>query len=124
MNPVPTQQIPKPIGRREDLWLEEKYWGHRLLDQQSPWLVFLEFLCVAESAHRNSHLFDFEKSQYPSTYYAYARLHLRNILFNNEQNLLRVDAENADSATAWRKWLEWISDNAHGLGPDQRTSRI
>ena len=120
MIPVATQQVPKPTGRREDLWLEEKYWGHRLWDQQSPWLVYLEFLCVAESAHRNSHLFDFEKSQYPSTYYAYARLHLRNILFNNEQNLLRVDAENADSATAWRKWLEWISDNAHGLGPDQR----
>lgn len=121
MNPVPTKKSPPDLTRRrEDLWLEEQYWGHRLWDQQSPWLVFLEFLCVAESAHRHGHLFDFEKSQYPSAYYAYARLHLRNILFNNDQNLLRVDAENADSVTGWRKWLEWIRDNARGLGADER----
>lgn len=120
MNPVTTRQPADLTRRREDLWLEEHYWGHRLWDQQSPWLVFLEFLCVAESAYRNGHLFDFEKSQYPSAYSTYARLHLRNILFNNEQSLLRVDADNADSATAWRKWLEWIRDNAHGLGPHQR----
>jgi len=120
VNPVPTRQVADLTRRREDLWLEEQYWGHRLWDQQSPWLVFLEFLCVAESAYRHGYLFDFEKSQYPSAYSAFARLHLRNILFNNEQNLLRIDAENADSATAWRKWLEWIRDNAHGLGPHQR----
>lgn len=119
MNPVPTKSQPILTGRREDLWLEEQYWGHRLWDQQSPWLVYLEFLCVAESAHRHGHLFNSEKSQYPSAYSAYARIHLRNILFNNEQNLLRVDAENADSATAWRKWLEWIRDNAHGLRQNQ-----
>ncbi|MHB8655811.1 MAG: hypothetical protein ACYDA9_18260 [Terriglobia bacterium] len=120
MNPVRTQREPNQAGRREELWLEEKYWGHRLWDQQSPWLVFLEFLCVAESAHRHGHLFDFEKSQYSSAYYAYARTHLRNILFNNEQQLLRFAAENADSGAAWRKWLEWISENAHGLTPDER----
>lgn len=120
MNPLPTQRQADLTRRREDLWLEEQYWGHRLWDQQSPWLVFLEFLCVAESAYRQGHLFDFEKSQYPSPYATYARLHLRNILFNNEQNLLRIDRENADSNTAWRKWLEWIRDNAHGLGPHQR----
>lgn len=120
MNLVLTRHTPAPAGRSEDLWLEEKYWGHRLWDQQSPWLVFLEFLCVAESAQRHGHLFDFDKSQYPSSYYAYARVHLRNILFNNEQHLLRIDVENADSATAWRKWLEWISANAHGLGPDEK----
>lgn len=118
--PVQTKSPPDLTRRREDLWLEEQYWGHRLWDQQSPWLIFLEFLGVAESAHRLGHLFDFEKSQYPSAYQAYARVHLRNILFNNEQSLLRVDTENADSATAWRKWFEWIRENAHGLGPHQR----
>lgn len=119
MMPVPTERQPDLTRRREDLWLEEKYWGHRFWDQQSPWLVFLEFLCVAESAHRHGRLFNFEKSQYPSPYEAYARLHLRNILFNNEQHLLHIDVENADSATAWRKWLEWIRDNARGLREHQ-----
>lgn len=114
-----TQHLPNLAARSEDLWLEEKYWGHRLWDQQSPWLVFLEFLCVAESAHRHDHLFDFAKSQYPSPYYAYSRVHLRNILFNSEQHLIRIDNENADSATAWRSWLAWIGANARGLGPDE-----
>lgn len=106
--------------RQEHLWLEEKYWGHRFWDQQSPWLVFLEFLCVAECAHRYGQLFSFEKSQYPSPYEAYRRLHLRNILFNNEQMLRRIDGENADSATAWRKWFEWMRENARGL-PEHQT---
>ena len=120
MTPVATQKPADLTRRREDLWLEEQHWGHRLWDQQSPWLVFLEFLSVAESAFRQGQLFNFEKSLYPSAYSTYGRLHLRNILFNNEQNLLRIDAENADSASAWRTWLEWIRDNAHGLGPHQR----
>lgn len=120
MNLIATQSVPDPADRREDLWLEEKHWGHRLWDQQSPWLVFLEFLCVAESAHKLGDLFDFDESQYPSPYEAYARLHLRNILFNNEQNLLRLDANNPDSNTAWRTWLEWIDANAQGLRPHQR----
>src|SRR5450756_1158668 len=117
MMPVFSHNIPAANDRREDLWLEEKYWGHRLWDQQSPWLVFLEFLCVAESAHRQGHLFDFDKSQYPFSYRPYARVHLRNILFNNEQYLLRIDQQNKDSAGAWRSWLDWISKNSHGLDP-------
>jgi hypothetical protein len=119
-NVMLTTKVPTQSDRREDLWLEEKYWGHRLWDQQSPWLIFLEFLCVAESAYRNGQLFDFEKSQYPSSYYAYSRIHLRNVLFNNEQYLLKIDKTYADSATAWRKWLDWMRENAHGLDPDQK----
>jgi hypothetical protein len=120
VTPALTQKQPAAADRREAFWLEEKYWGHRLWDQQSPWLVFLEFLCVAESAHRQGYLFDFAKSQYPSWYRPYARIHLRNILFNNEQYLVRVDRENSDSDGAWRKWLSWMSENSHGLNPDER----
>ncbi len=120
MMPTFTQKFPAAGDRREDIWLEEQYWGHRLWDQQSPWLVFLEFLCVAESAYRDGHLFDFERSQYPSSYRPYARIHLRNILFNNEQFLIQLDRENSDSASAWFKWLEWMAEHSHGLDPDQR----
>src|SRR5437899_9158433 len=103
MKSVFTEKLPAPNDRREDLWLEERYWGHRLWDQQSPWLVFLEFFCVAESAYRNGHLFDREKSEYPSWYKPYWRIHLRNILFNNQQNLVRIDQENSDSVSTWRQ---------------------
>lgn len=120
MRLVETKCAPKPADRPAELWLEEKYWGHRLWDQQSPWLVFLEFLCVAESAWNLGHLFDSDKSLYPSAYLAHSRLHLRNILFNNEHLLVSKEVDNADSATAWRGWLKWVGENAKGLDPDER----
>jgi len=30
-------------------WLDEQIWGHRLLHPQTPWLLFLVFLSVAEA---------------------------------------------------------------------------
>jgi hypothetical protein len=120
MVPVLTKHIPASGDRREDIWLEERYWGHRLWDQQSPWLVFLEFFSVAESAHHSGHLFNLERSLYPASYRPYARIHLRNILFNNEQQLQTIDETTSDSNAAWRTWLEWIERHSHGLDPDQR----
>jgi hypothetical protein len=106
--------------RSEAFWLEEQIWGHRLWDQQSPWLVFLEFLSVAESAYRSDSLFDPAKSRYPFAYYPYLRLHLRNIMFNGEQQLLTIAEKVRDSASAWRQWLEWMREQARGLDPDER----
>jgi hypothetical protein len=103
------------------MWLEEQFWGHRLWDAQSPWLIFLEFLCVGASAYRSGHLFDFDMSQYPSEYYAFGRVHLRNILFNNEQQISRIADSNGDSTSAWTKWLAWIEGNARGLDASQRS---
>jgi hypothetical protein len=121
MTYAPTQRSPASHDReREDLWLEEQYWGHRLWDQQTPWLVFLEFLGAADSAHRGGHLFDFEGSQYPSAYSAYTRIYLRNILFRNEQLLFRTAQSVGDSAAAWTTWLKYMSENASGLDPGQR----
>jgi len=120
MNVVRTVNSPSAENEREDIWLEEKHWGHRLWDQQSPWLIFLEFLGVAESANREGHLFDFNHSQYSSSYYAYSRIHLRNVLFNDDQFLGKVDHDNQDSAVAWRQWLSWMKDAAKGLEPDER----
>ncbi len=126
MNYTLTSKLPSPTAaerERENMWLEEKFWGHRLWDAQSPWLTFLEFLCVAASAHRKGHLFDFDRSQHPSEYYAFGRIHLRNILFNNEQQIARIAAGTGDSATAWSKWFAWIEANARGLDASQRNFR-
>lgn len=121
MTYAPTQQGPAVADReREHLWLEEQFWGHRLWDQQTPWLVFLEFLGAAESAHRASTLFAFEHSQYPSAYSAYTRIHLRNILFRNEQLLFRIAQTIGDSGAAWTQWLKYMSENAGGLDAGQR----
>lgn len=119
-----TANIPQPARaeeQREDMFLEEQYWGHRLWDAQSPWLTFLEFLGVAQSAFADGQLFDIGKSQYPSMYKARGRIYLRNILFNNEQLISRIAQTYGDSDTAWRRWLTWIEGNARGLDQTQRS---
>lgn len=121
MSYLATQKRPAATDReREHLWLEEEHWGHRLWDGQSPWLVFLEFLGAAESAHREQKLFDFDHSQYPSAYSAFTRIYLRNILFRNEQLLFRTAQTIGDNNAAWASWLKYMAENASGLDAGQR----
>jgi hypothetical protein len=108
-----------PLPPREDysetrMWIAEQLWGHRLWDSQSPWLLFLEFLNVAEASRRSGQLF--HNGDHPLLYKPFRRLHLRNILFNNEM-LARVAEQYPDSNSAWDAWLKWISENAKGVLP-------
>ena len=32
-----------------NVWVDEAIWGHRLYNDQTPWLVFLEFLAIFRS---------------------------------------------------------------------------
>ncbi len=101
-----------PTVGENTMWLDEQIWGHRLWDAQSPWLVFLEFLTVAEAGHREGEVLD--GSDGPQAFRPGKRLHLRNILYNDE-----VVADYAerfpDSSTAWTRWLAWMQENAQGV---------
>ncbi len=110
--PTPPRSDHKQISP----WIDEQIWGHRILDSQTPWLIFLEFLTVAEASHRsgNGLLAD---SCYPLAYRPKQRLYLRNILFNN-QAMTEIAARTAHSDTAWKEWLGWIKD--HALGTTNR----
>jgi len=116
----PTTSLPKPGDIKEDFWVEERYWGHRLWDQQSPWMLFLEFLCVAEYAHRSRCLFEPAKACYPFSYRPYSRLHLRNVLFNGEQKLAEIADKIPDSGSAWRAWMSWMREQSRGLALEER----
>ena len=67
------------------LWVDEQIWGHRLWDSQSSWLVFLELLNLAEACLQEECLLDERGVFYPLHYRPYKRMHLCNILFNNER---------------------------------------
>lgn len=113
----PAHLLPPP--HREDhrdnkMWVDEQIWGHRLWDSQSPWLLFLEFLTVAEACHREGRLLDERGTYYPLLFRPYQRLHLRNILFNNE-GLTQIAERYPDSAAAWSRWLAWMADHAKGV---------
>lgn len=95
-------------------WIDEEIWGHRIWDSQSPWLIFLEFLSVAEACLRDGHLLDPSRSAFPLHFRPAQRMYLRNVLFNNEP-LNRIAEENPTSTAAWNAWLRWMNENAQGV---------
>jgi hypothetical protein len=97
-----------------DMWVDEQIWGHRLWDSQSPWLLFLEFLNIAESCERDGRLLDEKGSYYPLYFAPYQRMFLRNILFNNEA-LFHITERYPDSNSAWSYWLGWMEENAKAV---------
>lgn len=108
-----------------ELWLDEQIWGHRLWDQQNPWLLFLEFLGVAEACRRGERLLAAVAPDKPLVYRPAKRMHLRNILFNNGPlfDLADTVEEGRDDA-CWREWLGWMREHADGIAdPDFRYLR-
>lgn len=97
-----------------EMWTDEQIWGHRLWDSQSPWLLFLEFLNIAEACQRTGRLLDEQGTFYPLNFTPYQRMFLRNILFNNEA-IFNICERYPDSATAWSKWLDEMAENAKGV---------
>ena len=115
----PAILLPRPpdssrVYRGMDMWLDEQIWGHRLWDAQSPWLLFLEFLNVAEGMHRKGQLLDEGGDSPRLVFLPHRRLHLRNILFNSEA-LAAIRERTSDSSKAWSEWLSWMEENARGV---------
>jgi hypothetical protein len=105
---------PREDYPENSMWIDEQLWGHRLWDSESPWLLFLEFLNVAESSLRAGKLF--QNGDHPLLFRPHKRLHLRNILFNNEA-LSRIADRCPENNSAWNAWLEWMGTNAKGVVP-------
>ena len=103
----PANRLPQPIGggafRRVTVWLEEAMFGHRLWARQTPWLLVLEFLMVAEALHRRGELLG--DSEATGLHYELRyRMALRNVLFNNDA-LTRVSEQSLTDDAAWEAWL-------------------
>lgn len=90
-------------------WAEEQIWGHRLWYRQTPWLIFLEFLGIAEAMLRKEQLFLSDFSSPFSTYRLHQRFALRNLLFNNSE-LLKIYFSTDTDATKWDKWISWMNE--------------
>lgn len=97
------------------LWLDEHMWGHRLLDAQTPWLVFLEFLMVADAMHDAGHLMS--DSPFPLRFHPKRRLHLRSLLFNSDEALRHAESQSSDTER-WAVFLSVLNEAARGVTPD------
>jgi hypothetical protein len=107
-------ELPWQDHKRIGYWIDERIWGHRIWDNQSPWLIFLELLGIAESANRDGSLLDEKGKYYPLIFNPYQRMMLRNILYNN-QIMPFIQDKYPDNSRAWKEWSEWMKGNARGV---------
>jgi len=108
---------PQTDHRKNTPWLDEHIWGHRLYDSQSAWLVFIEFLSVAEGLQADHNTLK-DSAPYPLPFRPAQRLHLRNIMFNSDEAMRLAEQETSDSRR-WKVWLEYMNQNALGFANRQ-----
>ncbi len=96
---------------RNEAWIAEAIWGHRLERQPSSALM-LEFLGMAEGMFRQGKLLSDTRPGENPEYIANRSLQLRNLLFNNPrmEEILR-NAQGSDEE-CWNVWLQVIKESA------------
>ena len=92
-------------------WVEEAIWGHRLWYRETPWLLFLEFLNIAEAFHQQGALFVADLSTPLVLHRFHQRIALRNILFNNSA-LSRIADSNKADAVEWEEWIRCMNEES------------
>ena len=110
----PDVDIPHHDHQSIRYWVDERIWGHRIWDNQTPWLIFLEFVGIAESANREGTLLDEKGSYYPLLFDPHQRILLRNLLYNNQILPFILDRY-PDDSRAWKEWIKWMEENARGV---------
>ncbi len=96
---------------RNEAWIAEAIWGHRL-ERQPFSALLLEFLGMAEGMFRQGQLLAPTRPGENPEYAANRCLELRNLLFNNPrmEEILR-NAHGSDEE-GWSEWLRAIKDSA------------
>jgi hypothetical protein len=99
------------------MWVDEAIWGHRLYDEQLPWMVFLEFLNIFQYELDKGRAFEEPNGFNTLKYRAAHRLYLRNILFNNP-GLTEIRLTIPHDANRWDEWLRRMM-SATGIAQPQ-----
>ena len=127
-------RLEAPAKYRSDVnvWVDEAIWGHRLYNDQTPWLVLLEFLSIFQSrdaegkALKESRIGGVHET---FTYYIPRLIPLRQLIFNNP-HIRYVEGSHQSDTERWRAWLKAFStDDDFGylqerFGSFSRLSRV
>lgn len=113
-----TTTLPRPGNTDSSLWLDEDIWGHRLHDEQSPWLAYLEFLNVLAYEESQGRAFTEPDGLNRLLYRPAKRLYLRNILFNNPR-LEDIRARHPSDDGRWQEWLKQMESTQSVRGLPQ-----
>lgn len=110
------QILPRPVSHGDKgpkFWIDEAIWGHRLHDEQTPWLTVLEFLGILQSEATEGRAL-VEADPNTLSYKPQQQLKLRNLLFNN-RHLAVVLSEIRQDEDRWTTWLERMNASAGGI---------
>jgi len=110
-------RLPFPTVIEPDIWVDEAIWGHRLYDEQTPWMTVLEFLGILQSEMEDGRALR-EETLNTLKYRPNRRLHLRNILFNNPHLEAVLEQFPNDDEAQWQTWLQQM--RATKGGPEER----
>lgn len=113
MEILPRPQYQEDSSTGPQLWIDEQIWGHRLHDEQTPWLTMLEFLGILQAEHRHGRALSEERLN-ELTYRPQLQLRLRNLLFNNP-HMAVVRASGKNDEGMWAQWLSLMAAGAGGL---------
>jgi hypothetical protein len=94
----------EPEDHRLGMWVDEAIWGHRLYDEQTPWLTVLEFLTIFDAEQAAGRALTELGGFNTLSYQPQQQLRIRNILFNNP-HLALIRQSGLRDADAWAKWL-------------------
>lgn len=111
------QPLPPPdsYDQSSSMWVDEAIWGHRLYDEQLPWMVLLEFLNVFHHEVEKGRAFEEPNGLNTLKYRAAHRLYLRNLLFNNP-HLAEIRLNYPNDNNRWDEWLKCMK-SAQGIAP-------
>ena len=102
-----TNRLSIPDAVDPSMWIDEAIWGHRLHDEQSPWLVFLEFLNIYCHEHENKRGLEEPLPLNSLKYKLPHRYELRNILYNSPE-IEAIRKEQSDDSAQWGAWISRI----------------
>jgi hypothetical protein len=110
------ERLPRPADEtlEPSLWIDEAIWGHRLYDEQVPWLALLEMLGILRETARDGQAFRETAELNRLSYRARHALFLRNIVFNNP-GLATIGSRAPDDRARWALWRGEMRATSSGL---------
>ena len=103
----------RPENIQSNFWVDESIWGHRLYDEQTPWLTMLEFAGIVQSELASGRAF-VEAKPNELQYTAFHRLYLRNILFNNPFVEI-IKRKTINNEAQWEEWTVLMKAATGGI---------
>lgn len=96
-------------------WLEESIWGHRLWHRQTPWLIFLEMLNVADARAAAGSAFGTSQHLERDLVRSRVRVLLRHLLYRNAE-IARWAAKPRPDSELWDGWSRYFSQQLDDEG--------